>query len=601
MQRVLRRAPGDSHEVTAMILGHNIEMCLGTADGLLSDRLRNPKFLGPAHAMTHIAPHWLGTDYGRAAYELTPFGGLAGSEAQLVRVNKGGCGAHLVQNGVQVRSGEDLELEIWARAWHRPVTVRAMLLPLEAHSAEYDSGDVVIDKPHFHRYTIPLTANRDDDEARLQLQLVGDGEVWFDQIHLRSKAEPHLSRSVMDTISAMRIPTLRFPGGIIVNAYHWKHGTGPVHLRPAALDAAFHHDWYLNYDFGLDEYLRLCADQGIVPAITLNPATETPDDARELAAYCAGWFAGRDIAPPLIYWHVGNHPYLGTTAGMTPDMYAGVIRDVVPGVKEMYANSRIVAVMSEGDLAAKPEAAPWREALFGSVADLIDVVEVQKYGGVDPLMPPEEQVDRLADALSNVEPRFKSFISLCRSRGVVWKVGVAEWNWWMRASHWDGRQFHEPPTVLHGLFIAGMIRRFAALMPDLEIAHFYNLVNCMGIINRRGATVEITDPVRLFNLYRPALPGRFVPMGLSGEPHGEKPYVEALGLENGGGLYLFLTNRSTTEYAQVSLGDLSSAKAIGSCFRGESPGGVFSQTELEVTGDAVVLPPLSITRVLYEQ
>lgn len=38
---------GSGHVVSEMILGHNLEMCLGTADGLLSERLRNPKFLGP--------------------------------------------------------------------------------------------------------------------------------------------------------------------------------------------------------------------------------------------------------------------------------------------------------------------------------------------------------------------------------------------------------------------------------------------------------------------------------------------------------------------------------------------------------------------------
>ncbi len=43
---------GAGHPVSEMILGHNIEMCLTTADGLLSERLRNPKFLGPPHPVT---------------------------------------------------------------------------------------------------------------------------------------------------------------------------------------------------------------------------------------------------------------------------------------------------------------------------------------------------------------------------------------------------------------------------------------------------------------------------------------------------------------------------------------------------------------------
>ena len=594
MKVELAMGEGGGHAVSEMILGHNIEMCLGTANGLLSERLRNPKFLGPANSMTNIAPHWLGASYGGAAYEVTPFGGMGGFEAQFVRVFSPIGGAHLVQNKVQIRAGEELELEIWARAWHEPVTVRAKLLPMVAHSKEYAAGEVVVDKPYFKRYSIPLTASRDDDEARLQLELVDGGEVWFDQVHLRPKDEPHLCRKVMDTICEMRIPTLRFPGGIVVNAYHWEHGTGPVHLRPAALDAAFHHDWYLNYDFGLDEYLNLCAEQGMVPAIALNCATGTPEEASAMAVYCREWYKQRGFELPLIHWHVGNHPWVRTTAHMTPEMYADIVRDFAPGVKEAYPNCRIVGVIPTGDLDAEADKAPWREALFAHAADLIDVIEVQKYGGVNPTKSPEEQVDQLGKVLSGVETSLRTFISICRDRGITWNVGMAEWNWWMQASHWDGRDFEEPPTVLQGLFIAGMIKRFASLGPDLEVAHFYNLVNCMGILNHRGADVEISDSVNIFNLYRPALPGSFVPLNLDGDTAKE---VEALGLQNDDGLYLFLTNRSATESAQVSLTGLSanSAECVG--FRGELPTGTFTSIDPELTAGSVKLPPLSIARI----
>ena len=122
-------------EVSAMILGHNIEMCLTTADGLLSERLRNPKFLGPPHRMTGIAAEWQGASMGGAAYELTPGAGLRGSEAQLIRRCGGSSGGpDLHQNKIQVRAGERLELEVWARAWHEPVTLRVELRPLASRA-----------------------------------------------------------------------------------------------------------------------------------------------------------------------------------------------------------------------------------------------------------------------------------------------------------------------------------------------------------------------------------------------------------------------------------------------------------------------------------
>ena len=596
MMLKLTQGTGGGHAVSELILGHNIEMCLTTADGLLSDRLRNPKFLGPPHPMTGIAPHWLGSSFGNAAYELTPFAGLAGSEAQQIRVFQPSGGRHLVQNKIQVRAGETLELEIWARPRHAPVTLKAVLLQLPSGTTPYDSGEIVVDKPYYQRYTLPLTASRDDNEAILSLNIVGLGQVWIDQVHLRPKDEPLLCKAVVETMKVMRIPTLRFPGGIISNAYHWRHGTGPVHLRPAALDAAFHHDWHLNYDFGLDEYLRLCVDQKIVPALTFNIATGTPEEATEMAAYCAAWFRNAGVEAPRIYWHVGNHPFCWDTSHMTPAMYANVLKAFVPGVKAAYQNSRIVAVMGDA-FEADPGKACWRETLLAEAADLIDVVEVQVYGGGDPLAAPGEQVSKLAESLADVEPNLRAFIKLCRSRNVRWNVGIAEWNMWIQASHWDGRAFEEPSTVLHGLYIAGMIRRFAALGPDFEVAHFYNLVNCMGILNHRGADVEVTDAVRIFNLYRRALPGRFVPLDLTGGAEGETLTVEALGLENDEGSFIFLTSRSPDEAAQVSLAGLVRDGAVCTGFRGVSPAGTFMRIEPQMAGDTVELPPLSVLRI----
>lgn len=595
MNLKLRLGAGSGHVVSEMILGQNLEMCLGTADGLLSDRLRNPKFLGPPHPMTGIAPHWLGSMFGNAAYELTPFGGLAGAEAQLVRKFRDSGDRHLVQNKIQVRAGEMLELEIWARPRHKPVTLRARLSPLPNTVPEYDTGEVRVDKPYYHRYTIPLKAGCDDNQAILSLSIVGHGEIWIDQVHLRPRDEPLLCRKVVETMAAMRIPTLRFPGGCMSNAYHWRHGTGPVHLRPAAYDAAFHQDWRLNYDFGLDEYLRLCLDQGIVPSITVNIAAGTPEEAQGLAAYCAEWYRKAGVTPPRIYWQIGNHPYAPDSSHMTPEQYVGVLRSYVPGMRAAYPNGRIGAVlMAEVD--PEPGKAPWRDALLAEAGDLVDVAFVQTGGGCNALAAPARQLEALGKTLDGFEADMRGFIALCRSRNIRWNLGIAEWNWYMQAHHWDGREFEEPPTVLHGLFAAGMIRRFAALAPDLEVAHFYNLVNCAGILNHRGADVEVTDMVHLFNLYRPALPGRLVPLDVSDEAGAAARGVEALALENEAGRWLFLANRNATEAAEVSMaGGLSSAACNG--LQGDAPAGTFKRVELTVTGDTVILPPLTILRI----
>ncbi|MCF7855177.1 MAG: hypothetical protein K9N51_10300 [Candidatus Pacebacteria bacterium] len=583
--------------VSEMILGHNIEMCITTADGLLSERLRNPKLVGPPHRMTGLAPEWQGASCGRAAYELTPGAGLLGSEAQLIRVDSSQGAPHLHQNKLSVRAGEQLEIELWARAWHEPVTLRVELRPLASRTPPYDSGEIVVDTPYYKRFTLPLKATADDDEARLFIHLANGGELWIDQIHLRPKDEPVLCKGVIDEMANMRIPTLRFPGGIVVNAYNWKHGTGPLQLRPAMLEAAFHQDWYLNYDFGLDEYLQICLDQGITPTISLNVATGTPEEAEELARYCADWFAKAGVEPPSIYWHIANHPYHYTTAHMTADMYVDVLKTFIPRVKENYPKCRVVAVMSRGDLARPKDESVWEAALLAN-ARMIDVVEVQIYGGCSRTDSAGAQVEQLAVKLESFEQEMRAFIEESRLHDAQWNVGIAEWNWWLQASHWDGRDFEEPPTVLHGLFIAGMIHRFAAMAPDFEVAHFYNLVNCMGILNHRNADVEVTDSVEIFKLYRPALPGRFVPVEVVGQGEKQASALEAICLAADDAQWLFVVNRGLDESATISVDGFELDGAECECFRGESPLGTFSWDEtVKIDEGTVDVPPLSIVRI----
>jgi hypothetical protein len=311
----------------------------------------------------------------------------------------------------------------------------------------------------------------------------------------------------------------------------------------------------------------------------------------------AAWFRGAGVEPPQIYWHMANHPYHATTAHMTPAMYVNVLKTFVPAVKGNYSACRIVGVMSRAELTGTAEQTAWKRALLSEAADLIDVVQFQDYGGCDPNADAASQLAALAGKLTSFDAHTRAFIAECRTRNVRWNVGIAEWNWWLQASHWDGRDFEEPPTVLHGLFIAGMIHRFAALAPDFEVAHFYNLVNCMGILNHRGADIEVTDAVRIFKLYRPALPGRLVPLQVKADSGDDASQVDALCLANAEADWLFLVNRNLRETVGVSLAGFLVDGAEGEGFQGKTPTGAFVREAPQRVDGRVAVPPLSIVRL----
>lgn len=602
-------AENTTHQASEMLLGHNLETCIDTVPGLLSDRLDNAKFVGPAHPMTGIAPGWEGGSIGFGArYELTPDGGLMGSEAQLMETFSPAARDGLTQNKRSIRRGETLEVEIWARAWQKPATLVVQLLPMPSRQQAYATAEVTVSSSWYRRYTATLTVPVDDDDACFRCALQGEGAVWLDQIHLRPQAEPLLCSSAVDAMASLHMPTVRFPGGIITNTYNWRHGTGPVHLRPTKKDASFHRDWYLYYDFGTDELLELCRQQGVVPTLTVNLGTGTPAEAGEWAAYCAQWYRDRDLDLPRIYWHIGNHPYHTTTTNMTGEMYLECLNAYIPAIREAYPPARIVAVVHPQSRGRQEsDNTPWEDRVLDEAADLIDLVAIQTYAGqgVQPAgvegwdggtRDPREQMATMVNGIGHNRDRIAGVIEKCRTRGLGTRVAIAEWNYWTTASHRDGHNFTEPDDALHALAIAGMLHHYVRLAPDLEAAHFYNLVNVMGILIHRGADVVEAAGMEVFRLYRPALPGAVLPVTLDSPALGDGPAVDSLALHNDSGTWLFLANRHPETAHTVDLPTDLAAGALH-MLQGERPDGPMAPAEAKREGAVLHLPPLTLVRV----
>ncbi|MCE5280291.1 MAG: hypothetical protein ABFD92_07610 [Planctomycetaceae bacterium] len=610
MNATIKLTGNATKTASQMLLAHNIEACIDTIPGLLSDRLDNPKFVGPAHPVTGLAPQWEGGSCMAALkHKLVSGAGMMGSWAHYLT-----GGACLTQNKRQVRAGETLVVELWARCMGEPVTIYTNLMPMPAARKVYASAEIVIDCPQFMRYTAELTVPVDDNDACLAVGLKTEGHVWIDQIHLRPKGQDLLSKPVLDMMASMQIPALRFPGGIVSTNYNWRHGTGPAHLRPTVQDAAFTRDWFIYYDFGTDEYLQLCHDQGITPTLTVNLGTGNADEAGAWAKYVADWYAARGITPPMIYWHIGNHPYVQTMAYMTSKMYAQTVRTYVPAIKAAYPNSRIVGVgpgLSHDPKEAAPE---WTAAVLDEVGPMLDVIQCQTYAGQG-LQPegvstdtwaagtvePREQMTRVVDSVVNFEAALANYIAACRNRGLKTNVGIAEWNYWCQASHRDGHNFDEPYYVVHAMFVAGMLHNFVRLSPDLEVAHFYNLINTMGIIVHRGADATEYCLGDVFRLYRPALPGSVLPLEIDSPALGNAQAVDAVALQNASGTYLFAVNRDDRQSAELDLGDIRpNAPADAAMMCGDLPSGTLATVQPPaLKGGTITLPPLSLVRLRW--
>ncbi|MEK7415986.1 MAG: alpha-L-arabinofuranosidase C-terminal domain-containing protein, partial [Planctomycetota bacterium] len=546
---------------SAQLLGNNIEAYENTVPALLSDRLRNSKFAGPENPQTGIADAWepIGNTMSGLNCRLLPGMYLSGREAQVVHYYKQDGQAGIMQANLHLADGEEFEIELWARAQHRPVQVSVELRLPGQTAPDASKAEMLVDLAHWHRRTCRIRSPGTSHAASLFIQIPGDSRIIIDQIHLRPVGEGHVSPAVAAALEGIPCPVLRFPGGCATCTYHWEHGVGPVHLRPVCDDPVF--KYKMQYDFGTDEYLELCVARNIRPFITLNTTTATPEQAAAWAAYVRAWYQQRKLPIPAAYIMFGNENYGTWEIGhMTGAMYAAQLRDFVPLVRAAYPEARMLAIGEfESGGMRSDLITPWRSAVIEQAAGLFDLLVVTRYAGGPDNLPLPDTMARVVNNLADKQADLQRQADSIRDAKLNCHMGIVEWNYWTRASHNDHAGFFEPNDIRHCLYAAGYLNAFCRLGEILEVANFYSLFNTMGMVHVHDGQVVRSDLVRVFQLYADALPGEVLALEVAAPALTSKgKAVDANFIRRGHQLFGFLVNFSSTDSAAVELNGLGS-------------------------------------------
>lgn len=599
MNVTVRSIGGVLGRASRQLLSNNIEAYENTIPSMLSDRLRNPKFAGPENPQTGVAAEWepIGNTMTGLNCRLIPGMYLSGREAQLIHNYTQGGSSGIVQAGVHVRAGEVFDVEMWARAQHRPVRVTVELGRPGCVTPDVAKQTMVFDLAHWHRRTCRIRSEGDCDGAFFRITIPGDSRVILDQVHLRPVGQTHVSQELLDAFEKFPCPVLRFPGGCVSCTYHWEHGTGPVHLRPVCDDAVF--KYKLHYDFGTDEYLELCRARGIRPFITLNTTTATPEQAAAWAGYIRNWYRSRSLTVPAAYFMFGNENYGTWEIGhMTGEMYVAQLREFVPPVRAAYPEARMLAIgQAQSGGLREGDQTPWRRTVIEKAADLFDVLVVTRYSNASDSLSLSQSMERVADSVAEKETDLRQQAQSIRDAKLSCTMGVVEWNYWTRASHNDHAGFYEPNDIRHCLYAAGYLNAFCRMGEIMEVANYYSLVNTMGMLHVHHGNVRLSDIAKVMNLYADALPGDVLAVEVSAPALTAKSRaVDANLLKRDGAVYGFLMNFSATEAAGVTLEGLSPVREA----RGLTAQGILEpvrEFQPTIEGGTIRLPPMSLVRV----
>ncbi len=213
---------------------------------------------------------------------------------------------------------------------------------------------------------------------RVNRLLLGTNIQWVDNGD--NFVEPGTNRfnqPLIEKVKALNPALLRFPGGSLSDAYHWKDAVGPLASRKEGLHI-FSGQKQKSL-FGTDEFLALCRILKTEAIITVNPISGTKEEAAEWVSYC-----NTKNNPKVTYWQIGNEPYLEPVNSKVPvdqkfpEQFAQTYLEFYRAMKAQDPSIKI-GLPLRSDIHGRYPGTPypgWIKRVYPAVAGYVDFVSL---------------------------------------------------------------------------------------------------------------------------------------------------------------------------------------------------------------------------------
>jgi alpha-L-arabinofuranosidase len=296
--------------------------------------------------------------------------------------------------------------------------------------------------------------------------------LWLDT---SNRLDPRLT----DLTRELGVSLIRFPGGVLSDAYHWKDGVGPYDRRPQAVHELGKSD-KSRPNFGTDEALDFASRVGAELLITVNAGSGTPQEAAEWVRYVNG----KELR--VRYWEVGNELYINDGSPMSkrttlnPSAYAQRFLEFARAMRAADPRIKIGAIGGENQgRYAVVSYRDWDKTLLQQAADQMDFLAVHNAyapgsdNGTDvrrlyqAMLAAPTLVGRNLNTLSDQMAQYAA--------GRASKIGIAVTEWGPLFSFDPNNRFVDHGKTLgSALFAACMLKTFIE-SPRTEIANFFLL------------------------------------------------------------------------------------------------------------------------------
>ena len=193
-------------------------------------------------------------------------------------------------------------------------------------------------------------------------------------------------QDVINLVSDLNMPAVRYPGGNFVSAFNWEDSIGPKDDRPTRLDLAWKSKE--TNEFGLNEFVLWCKKVKTEAIYAINLGTKGVDSARNVIEYCnhpsgSYWSDLRikhGFKEPhnIKMWCLGNEMDGEWQVGhKTAHEYGRLAHEAAKAMRLFDKNIELVACGSSSDtMSTFPE---WEREVLDLTYDSIDYISMHKY------------------------------------------------------------------------------------------------------------------------------------------------------------------------------------------------------------------------------
>jgi len=427
--------------------------------------------------------------------------------------------------------------------------------------------------------TAVATIHGDQDGGQISRHIYGHfaehlGRCIYDGIWVGEESPVPNTRGmrndIIESLKAINIPNLRWPGGCYADDYHWRDGIGPRDQRPKTINMHWGQVIETNA-FGTHEFMDLCELIGAEPYIAGNMGSGSPEEMRDWIEYMTydgdSELAnlrrqnGREEPWRVRYFGVGNENW-GCGGNMTAEHYSNLYRQYATYCRN-FSGNRLVRV------ACGPSGydQDWTRTVMDRVGNQMQAYSIhfytvwpgwqrkttatnfqerQWFKMLNGSLGMERAIAESVEEMDRVDPRNRIALS------------VDEWgSWYTVEEGHPGYGLYQQNSIRDAVLAGLTFHIFHEHNDRVKMANIAQMVNVLqAMILTEGEKMLLTPTYHVFDMYKVHQDATHLPVDLETPDYAvgdeSMPAVSVGASRKDGAVHVSLVNAHASQSASVS-------------------------------------------------